>query len=385
MIKVKLDYLFLVCLLSSSLVSAKGQKEYFVVASSASGENTFIGNIYTNNDFSETELKATANNDNSFNTLEYYYTLGKKNNTDKIKQLSYSQDGSLTWMDNELKAVPDKFSGFKKLYKVEATKHLYWGGYEIYVVDWFTNKEKKVMSWYDAIYCTERSKCFISNLMINGSERSSIYAEAINLIYQRPLSTAIKLSYSINILPDENQIVTKSPLNLSFNIDWLREPYEISLKEVKEKNKKEKKLSRVSSFLLTLWKLNLGIDSPEAQKTEQAKAINENWIDFNPSKMFTIFNKNIESQQLEKSYYIPSAYIQKLTNMDSYYVLGYLYAENETYIIGNSINKNNVELLVFSINNADYKLKQTPENDELHTIIQSSIFHKKLASLIEGI
>ena len=70
--------------------------------------------------------------------------------------------------------------------------------------------------------------------------------------------------------------------------------------------------------------------------------------------------------------------------MDSYSILGYLHAEKETYIIGKGQFLNNTELIVFAINNADYKLKQNPENKALYSIIQSSLFQRELNHLVDG-
>ncbi len=375
-------------MLSPTLAYAKEQKEHFVVANSPSGENTFIGNIYKNRDFKSLELKVSNINNNSFNTLESYYTFGKENKLNKIKEIFYSNDGSLTWINNELKAMPDKFSGFKKLYKVDATNHFYWGGYDIYLVDWFVNNNKKVMTWYDAIYCENNNKCFVSNLMIDGSENSGIYAQAIKLVSKRPISNAEKLPYTISLMPENKEAGRQNPLNLSFKVDWLKQPYEISLKKIQEKSNKEggeKRLAKLSDFLVAIWSLDINASSNEERKSGLTKAISENWSDFNPRKMFSVFNKNSENQKIEKSAYIPSAYIEKLTNMDSYSVLGYLYAENETYIVGNASFDNNRQIMVFSVNNADYKLKQRPQNKMLHAIIYSTIFHKKLNRINEGI
>lgn len=379
--KVRINSIFIMFLLNSFFVSAEGQLEYFAIANDSSGNKTVVGSISKNNEFKVTRLQNTVNN-NSLNALESYYSLGKLNDVDKIKKLSYSKDGSLSWMNSELKAIPDKFDGFKKLHKVDATKHVYWGGYDIYIVDWFIAEDKKVMSWYDAIYCEGNNDCFVSNLMINGSESSDLYATAIKQAYLKPLSLNIELPYKVAVLPDYNSENKQNPLNLSFKIDWLKSPYEISLNEMRSKKQKQnKKLTKLSDFLLSIWQQNLKQDSIDAQKLSLTNAISKNWLDFNPRKMFTVFDQN---QKFKKSVYIPTAYIQKLTNMDSYSILGYLHAEKETYIIGKGQFLNNTELIVFAINNADYKLKQNPENKALYSIIQSSLFQRELNHLVDG-
>jgi len=381
-VKIKLSNLFIIFLFNSYFVTAGEKKEYFTISSDSLGNETVIGSVFVNNDFQVTELQTTVNNSSSINALEYYYTLGKENNTSEIKKISYGRDGSLNWMNREIKAIPDKFSGFKKLHKVDATKHLFWGGYDIYVVDWYIAKDKKLMSWYDSVYCENGSKCFISNLMINGDENSGIYADAIKLSSQSVGSSITKFPYKLAVLPDTKATKQQHPLDISFKIDWLKKPYVISLNDTEENTKSKvtvKELVKISDFFTAIWRLNAQQSSVEAQKAGLTKAISENWLDFNPRKMFSVLDQN---KNFKKSTYLPSAYIQKLTKIDSYLVLGYLHAESETYIIGKGKYENSSELILFAINNTDYKLKQSPKNKALHTTIYSAIFHQKLNDIV---
>jgi hypothetical protein len=316
----------------------------------------------------------------SLGLLSNYYRFGQENNKNKIIGTFFTEDGSRKWVKQELLDIPDKFLGFNKLSKINAVKLFYWGDYEIYVVDWYISKNKKAMGWYEATICNKNNACFVSNVLLNGGEISSLYSSMLSAVLNKPVTPPVSLPEQISIYPNYQVNTKQKPLNISYNVNWLDTP--VVLKEGGQlsglpiKNKSLGGLHRFLSELSVLSNKEIFLLPNNGNK------MSAHWASFDPAKLFPVV---VEDEDLgRQKHYTPYAYFKKLQSLDNLQVYGYIHGENESYAIAKGEKSGNSGLMLFTINNTDFKLQQVSRNSLLETVMQSTPFQHELANTIKS-
>ena len=383
--KNKLKILLFMMLYAMSYIGTIQAKDNIIIAKNVNDTPTVVASIVVDNTFTPNSLFLHRKKDSSLESLTQYYQSATKNDAKLIMQLSFVEDGTQAWMTKELLTSPDKFQGFKQLADVQVVKKYLWGQYDIYIVDWYVKPMKKVMSWYEAIHCQDGGLCFWSNLILNGTESSAIFSDTLTLALKNTKTTKSDLKYKLNVLPNEGGAYHPQALEISFDIQWFKQPILIAkINQASAKSNSEPssvgEFSHFTNFLQSLWQLNyndifqLKLDSP---------IFKESWQDFNPRKLFVVFSKNHE-----KKHYITTAYFQHLAKMDSFKILGVLHAKNERYLIGQASHPvtggNSEKIMIFSLDNTSSLLIQADQNSSLYNIIYSKMFNQKITEIVSG-
>lgn len=361
-------------------VAATEKEKFFSIAKDLKSRDTVIASLIVENPFTGIDLESVDNNNsNSLNALAYYYALGKANDTLKLIELYNSSDGSKYWIKDQLDSIPDKFEGFKNLFKVEALNHVYWGPYDIFIVDWFKTSSRRLLSWYDAVFCSENNRCYMSSILMEDSHNTEIFTSVVTLAQRGEIKNAENLSNEISIYPDNSIESAVNPLVISFDIDWLDNPIELR-RESRIINliEDDGKLSHLNYFLNYVWdshdkdKFNLAVD-PSFNSV-----MNESWLNFNSSSHYPVVNLHKGTVK----FYTFHAYSQHLGKIKSYKIHGYLDAESERYIIGSFVEDSIEKLLIIPVDNVSSKLISSTDNYTLNKIVYSKLFYEKLTHIL---
>lgn len=380
-IRVFKTLIFCIFLSSYSIGTTADQKRSsFILAESPRGEISVAGSIVVDNLFHKTQLSLNeSDTKNSLQTLSTYYTLAKGNEKAKLRKLSYIKDGSYSWMSRELNNIPDKFEGFAKLRKAVATHKLFWGDYELFIVDWFTEAPQKVMSWYEAVICAENSQCFVSNLLLNGKASSSIFSGVLTDVYTKPLKKVPTLPYSVSYSPKPFSGSNQNALVFNFEIEWLNKPLYFKPDEKSKLQDKNVQFVHLESFLRELWSVRGDtverIVKEEAYKT----ALDAHWLDFSTRNLIPVIDPG---SGFSLSNYTPVAYLDRLSKIDEVKVEGVLHARNEMYVIITASLLNQQQLVIITLDQKTKKLKQTPSNIKLQEVVKSPEFYREIASIV---
>ena len=380
MINSKKIICFVLCYLLSLDIAAIEKERFFSIAKNMNNNDTVIGSIFFETSFSHQDLKyIDKDNSNSLNTLAYYYSLGKANNTLKLIELYNSSDGSNNWIKDQLDSIPDMFDGFKTLFKVEALSHVYWGPYDVLIVDWFKTKNKRLLRWYEAVFCTENDRCYMSSILMKDSLNTEIFTSSLTLAQKNKIEPIVTLSNELYIYPDNSPEPVKNPLVISFDIDWLDNPIEIK-RESRIINliEDDGKLTHLNDFFNYVWDLHDKDKFNLAADPNFDSVMNKSWLNFNPRIVYPVVNLN----KGIVAYHTFHAYSQHLGYINSYKIHGYLDAESERYIIGSFVEDNIDKLLIISIDNTSSKLIGETGNYTLNKIVYSEPFYEKLTNLI---
>ncbi len=360
---------------------ADQKRTSFALAESPSGEVSVTGSIVIDNSFNRTGLSLNeSDTKNSIQTLSRYYTLAKENDKAKLRRLSFIKDGSYSWMSRELNNIPDKFEGFAKLRKADATHKLFWGDYELFIVDWFTEAPQKVMSWYEAVICAENSQCYVSNLLLNGKTTSSIFSGVLTDVYTKPLKKVPALPYSVSYLPEPFSGSNQNALVFNFDIEWLSKPLDFKPDEKSKLQDKNVQFTHLESFLRELWSVRG--DTVERIVKEEAykSALAAHWFDFSTKNLIPVVDPRLD---YSLSNYTPVAYLDRLSKIDEVKVEGRLHTTNEIYVIMTASLLNQQQLIIITLDRKTKKLKQTPNNIKLQEIVNTPEFYREVASIIQ--
>lgn len=374
--------LFFCVFLSSYSIDALAEQKRtsFILAESPRGEVSVAGSIVVDNLFRKTQLSLNeSDSKNSIQTLSRYYTLAKKNDKAKLRKLSYVKDGSYSWMSRELNNIPDKFEGFAKLRKADAAHKLFWGDYELFIVDWFTEAPQKVMSWYEAVICVENSQCHISNLLLNGKTSSSIFSSVLTDVYAKPLKKVPNLPYSVSYVPKPISDSNQNALVFNFDVEWLNKPLNFNADKKSKLQDKNVQFTHLESFLRELWAVRGDTVDRIVKEGAYKLALGAHWLDFSTRNLIPVIDPG---SGFSLSNYTPVAYLDRLSKIDEVKVEGVLHARNETYVIMTASLLNQQQLVIITLDRETKKLKQTPNNFKLQEIVNSPEFYRKMASIV---
>jgi hypothetical protein len=362
------------CTVIFSVSAMAGESiKLFSIAKSAKGIPTVVGSLYIDKKFTNVSLLEQTGQEPRLKVLSDYYQLGQANKGKAITELSFTPDGSHTWMTNELNSIPDKFSGFQKLDKVVATNLIRWGEYSVYGIDWYFAGNRKVGSWLESVICPSVQSCKLSNLVLNGSKNSELFSVALQEMTNKAAGSVKQLKHQLSIFPLYGK--KKFPLDIHFNVNWLSKPMILG-----DKNDKSAKgdLMVLHQYLVELKKTQaLKLKRQEADKVMMAQ-IGKYWGDFEPQKLFPVVKGD------EVSHYPPLVFLQRLNNLQTYEVYGVLEAEQESYVIGSGVFNGHKALFVLPIDNSNAKLKQQLNNDALRDLIFTPQFYQTLSSIIKS-
>lgn len=361
-------------------VAASEKESFFSIAKDLRNRDTVVGSIIVEDPFTRQNLEyVDKNNSSSLNTMAYYYHLGKANETLKLIELFNSSDGSKDWITEQLNSIPDKFEGFKKLFKVEALSHVYWGQYDIFIADWFKSKDRRLLRWFDAVVCTKNNRCYMSSILMKDSHNTEIFSSVLTRVQKNKIKTTVGLSNKVYFYPDNSTEFVNNPLVISFDIDWLDDPIELK-RELRTINliEGDGKLSHLNYFLNYIWDLHDKGKFNVASDPTFDSVMNDSWLNFNLRFLYPVVNSDEDIVE----FHTFLSYSQHLGDINSYKVYGYLEAESESYIIGSFVLDGIEKPLVIPIDNVTFKLNFDTVNHRLNNIVYSKPFYEKLTHIM---
>ncbi len=352
----------------------------FVIATDKNNLPSVEGQIYIENNFKELELdlssiKSSLLSDS--NILSRYYSAAIKNNVSEMQSMSFVSDGSLSWMKEELKATPDKFQGFRNLEKVTLKNRFYWGGYTIWSVDWYVQRNKFAAKWFETTICIKAGDCYISNLLLNGSTESSIFSQAIiELSKSKKISTDLPvLPYSVNYSPQYGS--QNKPFVVKYKINWFDKPFLISKTEKNAST--EDSLLRLKDFfsaILNLKKLDSASSSAKIHQYDEV--FKKYWESFSSSALLPVF-KVKDGVVFHYPYNVFADFIKR---GDVLRVFSTLDGGSEIYLVCILESEQQKSIIILDYSVVDKKFVQHSNNDFLGAIIATPNFGRSIQNLI---
>ena len=350
----------------------------FIIATNSAGSNSVVGTIYYESEFNQVAMsfKSGAALSDTAKPLGSYYTAAFLNDVKVMPSIFYDADNSRRWLKEELVSIPDKFEGFKRLDKVLIKNQYYWGDYSVWDVSWFLAGDKLAAKWNEASICTIPDKCYMSNLLLNGSEESSIFTRVMYQLQKGAQSASVGLPYTVEYLPASGQ--DKYPLRVAFSLKWY-EKNRVSVSSTESKTEAFGDEAQVLfGFVRQLWSSKVGV--PKAMEGRLSEIYSQYWKAFSPEKLFPAYTPQ-GTQKIV--HYPPSVLAGKIYNAKKMTLIAKLSAGDEDYLISLANGSEGNFIVIFPYSKASKMLTQITENQLLFELVYSTSFNKTLAREIE--
>lgn len=197
---------------------------------------------------------------NYVRTLLEYYKLARKNNPNAVVPLYYSGDGALERYKKDINNIPDMFSEFHKLKKVELGNVYYWGDYIAISLNQFGDNNKLITPWMELMNCNPN--CLLSDRLFHLDEKFSFFSTLLPYVRKEPISMANeRLTNEWAALLFEDNI-TKNPISVRHRLSLLQKHKPL----IAESQNKENGLEKFTAVFLTWFKELFEAEAEDADK-----------------------------------------------------------------------------------------------------------------------
>jgi|SRR5690554_1209846 len=115
------------------------------------------------------------------NALADYYKLARNNKVQAIRSLYFPADGSLGRYEKDVQEIPDMFSEFHKLRRVEFSDIYYWGNYVAVSMNWYDAGDNLIVPWVELFHCAAK-KCLLSDRLFHQDQPFELFSVLLYLM-----------------------------------------------------------------------------------------------------------------------------------------------------------------------------------------------------------
>ena len=267
-------------------------------------------------------------------------------------------------MADQIKDIPDKFGGFIKLQRVEVNARYYWGDYSILNVGWFVKNNQFVARWNESTLCVSPSqRCFVSKLLLDGTEESSLFSSSVNLVEKQILSNPRTYRDRINYFPANGK--KTNPLSLELDISWFSPP--VVLKGGGASAGKAENI--VKKYVSAL---RAGSDTPEKRASINSK----NFANFSPATLQSVYSHS----DAKAMFFTSDSFATMLRDSKEIVFYGVIKGDSEYYLISRVNTVNGMYSIVFPCDLSSSNILQQPKNEFMSLLFRTSSFYSYISN-----
>ena len=321
------------------------------------------GELFKNEEYKGKQLDLNlSSNRGEVAALGFYYKSAKKQNYQALERLHYLKDGSRDRFNTELQKIPDKYTGFTRLDRVDLGDMYYWGDYVVADVEWFGNGQR-LAKWREALACDDY--CFISDRFLVTTPSVDAFSAGMYSYAQVGQSSnnivkRNRLDNELIYLPPAGGGIGY-PFTVSFKLaDYpskaiLERKTEEDSKPGAETNKDKNNgdAQILFDFVSDVWKQQDAVYAmQETSFTSAEERVNSiyqiHWRDFNPRlllPMFEFVKSGDGVRETNVTMFTPYAFFQRVASWNKVETVGYMRSESSTYMVVKVTNTDDAESL----------------------------------------